>query len=49
MNNFACTYSSNRGRRKGDAEGANAESILGKLHHLSQILREIKKFEHFLL
>ena len=33
-----------QGRRKGGAEGANAPSIFGKLHQLSQILGEIEKF-----
>ena len=32
------------GRRKGDAEGANALSIFGKLHHWSQILGDMKKY-----
>ena len=31
------------GRRKGGAEGANAPSIFGKLHHLIHILGYVKK------
>ena len=32
-----------QGRRKGGAEGANAPSIFGKLHHLIPILGYVKK------
>ena len=37
-------YNYGQGRRKGGAEGTNAPSIFGKLHPISQILREVEKF-----
>ena len=39
----------NQGRRKGGAEGANAPSIFGKLHNLSQFWRKLKNLQQLLL